>query len=176
VNWYILQALSGQEKRIASLIRDQSKKDGLAEMITDVVVPMEHVPTIRRGKKITVEKRFLPGYILVRMEMNDDVLHFLKSIPKIGKFLGEGGAPQKVSDKEVDNIITQIQHNAVEREKAMLFQAGDSVKINDGPFESFVGNIEEVDVDKKRLKVCVMIFGRSTPLDLGFNQVTKVND
>jgi transcription termination/antitermination protein NusG len=176
VNWYILQALSGQEKRIASLIKDQSLKEGVAELISDVIVPIENVPTIRRGKKMTIEKRFLPGYILVRMELNDQVLHFLKGIPKIGRFLGEGGMPQKVSNKEVENIMAQIQHNAVEREKAMLFQAGDSVKINDGPFESFVGNVEEVDVDKKRLKVCVMIFGRSTPLDLGFNQVTKVND
>lgn len=176
MDWYILQALSGQEKRVASLIKDQSKKEGVSEMISDVVVPIENVPTIRRGKKVMVEKRFLPGYLLVRMDLNDKVLHFLKGIPKIGKFLGEGGTPQKVSDKEVDNIMVQIQHNAVEREKAMLFQAGDSVKINDGPFESFVGNVEEVDVDKKRLKVSVMIFGRSTPLDLAFNQVTKVND
>lgn len=176
MNWYILQALSGQEKRVASLIKDHSEKEGLSEMISDVVVPIENVPTIRRGKKILVEKRFLPGYLLVRMELNDKVLHFLKGIPKIGKFLGESGTPQRVSDKEVDNIMVQIQHNAVEREKAMLFQAGDSVKINDGPFESFVGNVEEVDVDKKRLKVSVMIFGRSTPLDLAFNQVTKVND
>lgn len=176
MNWYILQALSGQEKRVASLIRDQSKKEGLAAMISEVVVPIENVPTIRRGKKITVEKRFLPGYILVKMELNDDVLHLLKGIPKIGKFLGEGGTPQKVSEKEVNAIMVQIQHNEVEREKAMLFQAGDSVKINDGPFESFVGKVEEVEVDKKRLKVSVMIFGRSTPLDLSFSQVTKVND
>ena len=176
MNWYILQALSGQEKRVASLIVEQSKKDGVSEMISDVVVPIENVPTIRRGKKVMIEKRLLPGYILLRMDLNDNVLHFLKGIPKIGKFLGEGGAPQKVSDKEVDNIMAQIQHNAVEREKAMLFQAGDSVKINDGPFESFVAKVEEVDVDKKRLKVSVMIFGRSTPLDLEFNQVKKENE
>lgn len=176
MNWYILQALSGQEKKIASFIKEKLAKEGLSEMISDVVVPIENVPTIRRGKKIMLEKRFLPGYILVRMELNDKVLHFLKGIPKIGKFLGEGGTPEKVSDKEVDNIMKQIQHNEVEREKALLFQAGDSVKINDGPFESFIGNVEEVEPDKKRLKVSVMIFGRATPLDLAFSQVTKVND
>ena len=176
MNWYILQAVSGQEKKIASLIKEQSRKEGLSEMIMEVIVPIENVPTIRRGKKVTIEKRFLPGYVLLKMELNDNVLHFLKTIPKMGKFLGEGGVPQKVLDKEVDNIMAQIQHNAVEREKAMLFQAGESVTINDGPFESFVGNVEEVDVEKKRLKVCVMIFGRSTPLDLDFNQVTKVNE
>ena len=176
MEWYILQALSGQEKRVATAIREKADKEKLSESVSDIVVPVENIVSVRRGKKVNLEKRFLPGYILIRMDLSDDMVHLLKSIPKIGRFLGIDGKPQRVSEKEVENIMVQIQRNETEREKALIFQAGDSIKINDGPFESFIGSVEEVDVDKKRIKVAVMIFGRSTPLDLHFNQVSKVKE
>lgn len=173
MKWYILQSLSGQEKKVAESIREKAEKEGLSECIGDIVVPTEKVKEVRKGKKIDVERRFLPGYILLQVDMRDELWHVITTIPRVGKFLGSKGKPQEVTETEVKNILEQIKVNAVEREQLSVFEVGDSVKINDGPFESFVGNIEGIDESKKRLKVMVTIFGRSTPVDLGFNQVTK---
>jgi len=174
MKWYILQSLSGQEKRIAAAIQEKAQKENLQHLIGEVVVPVEKVVEIKKGKKVDVEKKFLPGYILVKMEMNDNLWHVIKKIPKVGGFLGAHGKPQEISEKEVQLIMEQIQSNVIARKQASVFRIGDSVKIKDGPFESFLGTVEDVEESKKRLKVSVTIFGRQTPLDLEFEQVTKV--
>ncbi len=174
-HWYILQSLSGHEKKIADAIREKADKEGLSEHIKDIVVPVEKIEKIQKGKKIDIEKKFLPGYILIKMVMNDNLWHAIQKIPKVGGFLGDQGKPQKVSEEEVHRITKQIESKAVERQQAMRFEVGDSVTVNDGPFESFTGIVEVVDDVKQRLKVSVTIFGRATPVDLNFDQVKKEN-
>ena len=173
MKWYILQSLAGQEKKVADTIQEKVEKEGLGDCIEEVVVPVERMTEIRKGRKVDVEKKFLPGYLLVKMKMNDDLWHVIQKIPKVGGFLGAQGKPQEVPEVEVKRITEQIATNAVARENALRFEIGDSVKINDGPFESFVGIVEGIDEAKERLKVSVTIFGRATPLDLEFDQVTK---
>jgi len=174
MKWYILQSLSGQEKRIATSIQEKAIKENLQEYIGEIIVPVEKVLEIKKGKKVSVERKFLPGYILIKMDMNDNLWHAIKNIPKVGGFLGASGRPQEVSEREVQVIMEQIQNSAIARTQASVFKIGDSVKIKDGPFESFLGTVEDVEESKKRLKVSVVIFGRATPLDLEFEQVTKV--
>jgi len=174
MKWYILQSLSGQEKRIAASIAEKAEKENLREYIGEIIVPIEKVMEIKKGKKVSVDKKVLPGYILIKMDMNDNLWHAIKQIPKVGGFLGANGKPQQISEKEVQTIMDQIQSSAIARKQASVFKIGDSVKIKDGPFESFLGSVEDVEESKKRLKVSVVIFGRATPLDLEFEQVTKV--
>lgn len=173
-NWYILQVLSGAEGRIAETIKEKVIKEGFSDLLQEVVVPMEKVLEVKKGKKVQVEKKFLPGYILVKMSLTDDLWHAIKSIPKVGGFLGGGGKPQRISQREVDRILEQIKASEEKKRSALVFETGDSVKVNDGPFESFVGTIENVDEEKQRLRVSVAIFGRATPIDLDFTQVTKI--
>jgi transcriptional antiterminator NusG len=173
VDWYILQSLSGQEKRIATLIREKAKKDGLDESIGEIVVPTEKVTEMQKGKKVSTDRKFLPGYILVKMDLKDELWHMIANIPKVGKFLGMSGKPRKVPQAEINKIMQQIEVSANAREKESLFAVGDSVKVNEGPFESFIGTVEDVDQDKQKLKVSVVIFSRSTPLELNFDQVSK---
>jgi len=174
MKWYILQSLSGQEKRIAASIAEKAEKENLKDYIGEIVIPIEKVIEIKKGKKVSVDKKVLPGYILIKMDMNDNLWHAIKQIPKVGGFLGANGKPQQISEREVQVIMEQIQNSAIARKQASVFKIGDSVKIKDGPFESFLGNVEDVEESKKRLKVSVVIFGRATPLDLDFEQVTKV--
>ncbi len=173
MKWYILQSLSGQEKKVAASIKEKAEQENLQNSIGDIIVPVEKVTELKKGKKVIVEKKFLPGYILVKMDMNDNLWHAIKKIPKVGGFLGSSDRPQEISEKEVQNIMDQIQNSAIARTQASVFKVGDSVKIKDGPFESFVGTVEDVEESKKRLKVSVVIFGRATPMDLQFEQVTK---
>ena len=173
MDWYILQSLSGQEKRIASLIREKAKKDGLDNLIAEIIVPTEKVTEMQRGKKVSTDKKFLPGYILLNMDMQDQLWHMIANIPKVGKFLGMGGKPRKVPQAEINKIMQQIEVSANAREKESLFVVGDSVKVNEGPFESFIGTVEDVDQDKQKLRVSVVIFSRATPLELNFDQVSK---
>jgi len=175
VDWYILQSLSGQEKRIATLIKEKARKDGLEECVEEIIVPTEKVTEIQKGKKVTTDKKFLPGYILLKMDMKDELWHLITNIPKVGRFLGASGKPKKVPDAEIAKIMKQIEVSAIAREKESLFVVGDSVKVNEGPFESFVGTVEDVDGEKQKLKVSVVIFSRATPLELSFTQVSKVN-
>lgn len=173
MKWYILQSLAGQEKKVADTIEEKIKKEGFSSCIEEVVVPVEKMVEVRKGKKVDVEKKFLPGYILIKMDMNDDIWHVIQKIPKVGGFLGAQGKPQEVSEVEVKRITEQIATNAMARQNELRFEVGDSIKVNDGPFESFVGTVEGIDEVKQRLKVSVTIFGRATPLDLEFDQVTK---
>lgn len=172
--WYIIHVVSGHEKKVARLIEDQARKKNLQDFITRVVVPTEEVVEIRRNQKVNVEKKFLPGYILINMKMNDDTWHFVRNVPKVTGFLGSGSRPSPVSEKEVSSIFKQMEEGSVVTRNSLVFEVGESVKINDGPFESFVGLVSDVDLEKSRLKVSVSIFGRPTPVELEFSQVEKV--
>ncbi len=172
--WYIVHVVSGHEKKVAKLIEEQARKKNFQEQITRVVVPTEEVVEIRKNQKVSVEKKFLPGYILINMEMNDDTWHFVRNVPKVTGFLGSASKPSPVSEAEVEIIFKQMEEGVVKPKNSVIFEIGESVKINDGPFESFVGLVSDVDEEKARLKVSVTIFGRATPVDLEFSQVEKV--
>jgi len=172
--WYIVHVVSGHEKKVAKLIEEQARKKNLQDYISKVVVPTEEVVEVRRNQKVNVEKKFLPGYILINMEMNDDSWHFVRNVSKVTGFLGSGVKPSPVSEAEVQAIFKQMEEGSVVTKKALTFEVGESVKINDGPFESFIGVVSDVDEEKSRLKISVSIFGRSTPVELEFSQVEKV--
>ncbi len=172
--WYIVHVVSGHEKKVAKLIEEQARKKNLQDQIPQVVVPTEEVVEIRRNQKVNVEKKFLPGYILINMELNDDTWHFVRNLPKVTGFLGTGSKPSPVKESEVQAIFKQMEEGSVVSKSLMSFEAGESVKINDGPFESFIGVVSDVDEEKSRLKISVSIFGRSTPVELEFSQVEKV--
>ena len=174
MEWYILQSLSGQEQRIATLIKEKAVKDGLDKYIEKIIVPTEEVSKIHKGKKVTASKKFLPGYILVKMDMQDALWHLISNIPKVGKFLGVGGRPTKVPEAEVAKIMKQLEDNVLAKEKEGIFVVGDSVQVKEGSFDGFKGVIVDVDLEKQKLKVEVSIFGRSTPIELNFDQVSKV--
>lgn len=173
MDWYILRALSGQEKKVASSIKEKAEKEGIGQCIEEIIIPTEKVTEIHKGKKISVDKKFLPGYILIRMEMQDKLWHLIVNVPGVGNFLGAKGKPEKVPASQIAEIMKQIETKAIAREQESIFEIGDTVKINDGPFESFTGAVEEVDKDKQKVKVSVVIFGRATPLELNFGQVSK---
>lgn len=172
--WYIVQAVSGFEKKVASSIREKAIKEGISDLIDEVIVPVEKVIEVRKGKKVEGERKCLPGYILVKMQINDNIWHMIKNIPKVTGFLGSSGKPQIIAEKEINRILEQIERSSVVSGNVVNFEIGESVKVTDGPFESFVGVVEGVEAEKNRLKVSVTIFGRSTPLDLDFTQVSKV--
>lgn len=173
--WYIVHAYSGFEKKVALSIKEQAAQKGLTEYFEEVTVPVEDVVEMRRGKKVATERKFFPGYVLVKMVMNDDTWHLVKSIPKVTGFLGGGGnRPQPISDREAEAIFAQVREGMERPKNTVVFESGEQVKIVDGPFESFVGIVEEVDEEKERLKVSVSIFGRPTPVDLQYAQVEKI--
>ncbi|RMD89362.1 MAG: transcription termination/antitermination protein NusG [Alphaproteobacteria bacterium] len=172
--WYIIHAYSGFEKKVAEAIREQAEHQGLAALIEDVTVPMEEVVEIRKGQKRKAERKFFPGYVLIRMVLTDDTYHLVKNTPKVTGFLGPQGRPSPISDTEADRILNQVKEG-VERPKPMVqFEVGEEVRVKDGPFTSFNGLVEEVDEDRARLKVSVSIFGRATPVELEYSQVEKV--
>ena len=171
--WYIIHAISGHEAKVAKAILEQAKKKGLEDKIEDVVVPTETVSEVRRGKKVEVEKKFLPGYILVKADMDENTWHLIKSISKVTGFLGASGRPQPIADAEAKRIFKQMEEGSPVTQNALKFEIGESIKVIDGPFESFVGVVEDVDIEKTRLKVSVSIFGRSTPVELEYSQVEK---
>jgi transcriptional antiterminator NusG len=173
-NWYIVHALSGYEKRIAQIIKEQADKKNLSDLFEQIIVPVEGVIEVRKGQKINAERKFLPGYILVKMVMNELTWHLVKNIPKVTGFLGSNGKPQPIPEKEVNIIFKQIEEGTATPKQAITFEIGESVRVIDGPFDSFVGVVEEVDLEKNRLKVSVSIFGRSTPVELEYTQVAKV--
>lgn len=173
--WYIVHAYSGFEKKVAAAIREQAAQKGLSEKIEEVFVPVEDVMEVRRGKKISSERKFFPGYVMVKMELSDATWHMVKNLPKVTGFLGGGGKgkPVPISDKEAEGIFSQIREGIEHPKHAISFEVGESVKVAEGPFEGFVGTVEEVDDEKSRVKVSVSIFGRATPVDLEFTQVEK---
>jgi transcriptional antiterminator NusG len=171
--WYSVSVLSNFEKKIAEQIRTSVIEAGLEEDIAEVLVPTEEVIEIRRGKKVPTERRFMPGYVLVRMEMSDRGYHLINSINRVTGFLGPQGRPMPMRDAEVNAILNRVQEGEDKPVLLISFEIGEKVKVNDGPFEGFDGMVEEVDDANQRLKVTVSIFGRETPVELEFTQVSK---
>ncbi|GHH03878.1 transcription termination/antitermination protein NusG [Pseudodonghicola xiamenensis] len=171
--WYSVSVLSNFEKKIAEQIRTSVVENGLEDQIDEVLVPTEEVIEVRRGKKVKAERRFMPGYVLVHMEMSDRGYHLISSINRVTGFLGPQGRPMPMRDAEVNQILNRVQEGEEAPRTLISFEVGERVKVNDGPFEDFDGMIEEVDEDNQRLKVSVSIFGRETPVELEFAQVTK---
>jgi transcriptional antiterminator NusG len=175
--WYIVHAYSNFEKKVAATIREQAERKGLLHLIEEIEVPTEEVVEVARGKKKTVEKRFFPGYVLMKAQLTDDKNHLVKDTPKVSGFLGaEGGKkPLPVRQKEVDRILGKSTDTSAERPRPKVsFEIGEQVQVNDGPFQGFEGAVEEIDEAHGRLKVTVSIFGRGTPVDLEFDQVVKI--
>lgn len=174
MRWYIVHAYSNFEKHVANSILEQAQTRGLEASFDQILVPTEEVVEMRRGRKVTSERRFFPGYVLVRMEMSDEAYHLIKATPKVTGFLGTESKPIPISDAEAERIVQQVQEG-VERPKPLIsFQIGEQVRVADGPFASFNGSVEEVDEERSRLKVAVSIFGRATPVELEYAQVEKL--
>jgi len=171
--WYSVSVLSNFEKKIAEQIRQAVAEQGLEDQIEEILVPTEEVIEVRRGKKVTAERRFMPGYVLVRMEMSDQGYHLINSINRVTGFLGPQGRPMPMRDAEVNTILNRVQEGEEAPRTLISFEVGEKVKVNDGPFEDFDGMVEAVDDDNQRLKVTVSIFGRETPVELEYTQVTK---
>ena len=171
--WYIVHAYSNFEKKVAESIREQARAQGLEEAFSDILVPTEDVVEIRRGRKINSERKFFPGYVLVKMNMSDEAYHLVKNTPKVTGFLGSGSKPMPVSEREVARIIGAIEEGVEHVKPTISFEIGEKVKVIDGPFASFDGSVESVDEDRARLRVSVSIFGRATPVDLEYGQVEK---
>ncbi|MEM6277601.1 MAG: transcription termination/antitermination protein NusG [Pseudomonadota bacterium] len=171
--WYSVSVLSNFEKKIAEQIRQSVEEQEMGDQIDEVLVPTEDVIEVRRGKKVTTERRFMPGYVLVHMEMSDEGYHLINSINRVTGFLGPQGRPMPMRDAEVQGILGRVEEGVDAPKLLISFDVGEKVKVNDGPFEDFDGTVEEVDEDNQRLKVTVSIFGRATPVELEYTQVTK---
>lgn len=171
--WYSVSVLSNFEKRVAEQIRTAVEENELQDQIEEVLVPTEEVLEIRRGKKVTTERRFMPGYVLVRMEMSDEGYHLINSINRVTGFLGPQGRPMPMRDAEVNGILNRVEEGQDAPRSLISFDVGENVNVTDGPFEGFSGQVEDVDDEAQSLKVSVSIFGRATPVELKFTQVTK---
>jgi transcriptional antiterminator NusG len=172
--WYIVHAYSNFEKKVADAIRERAAAAGLEDSFEDIVVPMEEVVELRRGRKVSTERKFYPGYVLVKMEMNDRAFLLIKNTPKVTGFLGADNKPQPISETEAQRILNQVKEGVERPKPSVTFEIGEQVRVADGPFASFSGLVEEVDEERARLKVAVSIFGRATPVELEYGQVEKV--
>lgn len=174
MRWYIVQAYANFEKKVSEAITKEVERKGLGHLVDQVIVPAEKVVEVRRGRKIDAERKFFPGYVLLRAELTDDIYHLVKNTPKVTGFLGSDSKPIPISDREVDAILTKAQE-CVEQPKSMVtYEVGEQIRVSDGPFSSFNGIVQEVEEERMRLKVEVSIFGRATPVELEFNQVEKI--
>jgi len=172
--WYAVHAYSNFEKKVAESIREQAKQRGLSQLFEEILVPTEKVVEVRRGRKVDAERKFFPGYVLVKMNMTDEAYHLIKNTPKVTGFLGSDNKPMPLSDAEAERIIHQVQEGIERPKPSVSFEVGEQVRVSDGPFASFNGTVEEVDEARSRLKVAVSIFGRATPVELEFGQVEKL--
>ena len=171
--WYIIHAYSGFENKVRDAIMSEANRLGLAQLVESVEVPTEKVTEVRRGKKVTSDRKFFPGYVLAKLNMNDDVYHLVKNTPKVTGFLGTNNKPQPISEREAARYFGGVEEAkaAPKRDISVDYEIGDSVKVLDGPFASFNGVVEELDFDKAKVKVSVSIFGRATPVELDFEEV-----
>ena len=174
-NWYIVQSHSSFENKVALLIKEEAEKAKIAEKFEEIVVPTHDVTEVKRGKRVQRKKKFFPGYVLIKSEMDNNIYHMIKGIKKVSGFLGSKGIPVPVSDKEIEKILGQIKDGVAQGQTGIEYSVGEKVQVIDGPFASFNGMVEEIDEDKSRLKVSVLIFGRPTPVELEYNQVEKVS-
>ena len=171
--WYIVHAYSNFEKRVAESIREQIAAQELDDLFEEILVPTEEVVEMRRGRKIKSERKFFPGYVLVKMDMTDQAYHLIKNTPKVTGFLGTESKPVPITDKEAEQILQQVQEGIERPKPSITFEVGEQVRVADGPFASFNGLVEEVDEERARVKVAVSIFGRATPVELEYGQVEK---
>ena len=172
--WYVVHVYSGFERKIAQSIREQAQQKSMADKFSEVLVPTEEVVELRRGTKVNAERKFFPGYVLVKMEMTDETWHLVMNTPKVTGFLGGKGRPSPITEAEAMRIQRQVQEGIERPKPAVIFKVGEQVRVSDGPFTSFNGLVEEVDEEKGRLKVAVSIFGRATPVELEYSQVEKL--
>jgi transcriptional antiterminator NusG len=173
MRWYVLHVYSGFEKKVAESIREQAQQKGMDDLFEDILVPTEEVIEMRRGQKVSSERKFFPGYVLVKMELADDSWHLVKNTPKVTGFLGNRGQPSPISQAEAERILRQVQEGVERPKPSVTFEIGETVRVADGPFTSFIGLVDEVDEERARLKVAVSIFGRATPVELEYSQVEK---
>ena len=172
--WYVVHVYSGFEKKVAESIREQARQKDMDEAFEEILVPTEEVVEMRRGQKINSERKFFPGYVLIKMELSDLSWHLVKDTPKVTGFLGGRGKPSPISEAEAERIHRQVQEGVERPKPSVIYEIGELVKVIDGPFNSFNGYVEDVDEERARLKVAVSIFGRSTPVELEYSQVNKV--
>lgn len=173
--WYVLHVHSGFEKKVADAIKEKARKQGLENCVEEIMVPTEEVVEVKRGQRVNAERKFFPGYVLAKLDMNDNVWHLIKDTPKVSGFLGAGGnKPVPITEAEANRLIQQVQEGIDRPRPSVVYDIGEEVKVTDGPFASFAGIVEEIDEDKQKLKVSVSIFGRATPVELEYAQVEKV--
>jgi len=174
MRWYVLHVYSGFEKKVAESIRDQARQKGMEDRFEEVLVPTEEVLEMRRGQKVNAERKFFPGYVLLKMDLDDETWHLVKDTPKVTGFLGSRGKPAPITEAEATRILRQVQEGVERPKPSIVFEIGEQVRVSDGPFTSFNGLVEDVDEERARLKVSVSIFGRSTPVELEYSQVEKL--
>jgi transcriptional antiterminator NusG len=174
MRWYIVHAYSNFERKVAESIKERAASASLSDLFAEVLVPMEEVVEMRRGRKVSSERKFFPGYVLVKMELNDQTYHLIKSTPKVTGFLGTENKPIPITEEEAGRILQQVQEGVERPKPSVTFEIGEQVRVADGPFASFNGLVEEVDEERARLKVAVSIFGRATPVELEYAQVEKL--
>ena len=172
--WFVVNVHSGFEKKVALAIREQAKRKGMEDLFDEILVPTEEVVRVRRGTKVSAERKYFPGYVIVKMEMSDETWHLVKNTPKVTGFLGAGGRPTPIRQAEAERLLKQVAEGVARPRPSITFEIGEQVRVCDGPFTSFNGTVEEVDDERSRLKVGVSIFGRATPVELEFSQVEKL--
>ena len=172
--WYVIQTYSGSESRVAQLINEKLEKYGFKDNLKEIYIPSEKVVELKKGVKVDKIRNYFPGYILIKMIINDDLLYIIRRIPRVADFVGMNGKPTPISEEEVKKIVSHTEESSINPRSITKFEVGTQVRVTDGPFASFSGQIEEIEDEKQRLKVSVVIFGRSTPVTLGYNQVERI--